>query len=96
MNRKHRVHQLAGILAALSTCMIGLGAVTPAAFADRVPPPGGSSGSTVAPVRVITTGGMAGWQIAVIALAAALVAATAAVVLDRALWARRKLPATAS
>lgn len=37
-------------------------------------------------VHVITTGGMAGWQINLIALAAALVAATAAVLLDRA-WA---------
>ena len=95
MNRKHRVHQLAGVLAALSACMIGLSAATPAAFAVRVPPPGGSSGSAVAPLRIITTGGMAGWQIALIALAAALVAATAAVVVDRALSARRKLPATA-
>jgi len=32
---------------------------------------------------VITTGGMAGWQITLIALGAALVAATATVLLDR-------------
>jgi hypothetical protein len=38
---------------------------------------------------VITPGGMAGWQIALIALAAALVAATAAVLVDRARTARR-------
>ena len=35
-------------------------------------------------VRVVTAGGMAGWQITLIALGAALVAAAAAVVLDRA------------
>jgi len=40
-------------------------------------------------VRVITTGGMAAWQITLIALAAALVAATAAVLADRARTARR-------
>ena len=50
-----------------------------------VPGPGGDyRGDPAAPtVRVITTGGMAGWQITLIALGAALVAATAAVLLDR-------------
>jgi hypothetical protein len=42
---------------------------------------------------VITTGGMAGWQITLIALAAALVAATTAVVADRARTARRSAAA---
>jgi hypothetical protein len=40
-------------------------------------------------MRVITAGGMAGWQIALIAAGTAVVAATAAVCLDRALTARR-------
>jgi len=39
-------------------------------------------------------GGMAGWQITLIALAAALAAATAAVFIDRAGAARRAAPAT--
>ena len=59
----------------------------------RVPGPGGAYGGTpVAPVRaptVVGTGGMAGWQITLIALGAALVASTLAVLLDRALSARR-------
>jgi hypothetical protein len=38
---------------------------------------------------VVTVGGMAGWQIALIALGAALVAATVAILLDRARAARR-------
>jgi hypothetical protein len=42
----------------------------------------------------VVAGGMAGWQITLIALGAALVAATAAVILDRTLAARR--PATAA
>jgi hypothetical protein len=37
---------------------------------------------------------MAGWQVTLIALGAALVAATAAVVLDRVWTARRAAPAT--
>jgi hypothetical protein len=38
---------------------------------------------------MITVGGMAGWQVVLIAASAAVVAATAAVYLDRALTARR-------
>ena len=44
---------------------------------------------TTTTVHVITTGGMAAWQITLIALAAALIAATAAVLADRARTARR-------
>jgi len=57
----------------------------PAASASIIPVPGdGPYGPVPAPaVRVIMAGGMPGWQITLIALAAALVAATAAVVLDR-------------
>ena len=44
-------------------------------------------------IHVITTG-MAGWQITLIALAAALAAATVAVLLDRARTARRSASAT--
>jgi len=43
---------------------------------------------------VITTGGMLGWQIALIVLGAALAAATAAVILDRTLARRRPVSAT--
>lgn len=42
-----------------------------------------------------TVGGMAGWQITVIAVGAALVASTAAVALDRARAARKAASATA-
>jgi hypothetical protein len=45
------------------------------------------------PVHTVVAGGMPGWQIALIALAAALVAATAAVLVDRA-WAARRKPVT--
>jgi hypothetical protein len=42
------------------------------------------------PVRTVVVGGMPGWQIALIAAAAALIAATVAVLADRARTARRK------
>ena len=43
---------------------------------------------------MITAGGMPGWQITLIAVAAALVAAAAAVFLDRARASRRSASAT--
>ena len=58
-----------------------------------IPIPPGGADVPAPPVRVVT-GGMAGWQITLIALGAALVAATAAVVLDRARAARRSASAT--
>jgi MFS family permease len=64
-----------------------------AAFANPVPYGDGGT-IPLAPVPaattgVITTGGMAGWQVALIAVGAALAAAAAAVLLDRKLAGRR-------
>ena len=82
-------------MATLAGAVLAL-AATPAAFAENVPPPGEGSGIAPPPppVRVIAEGGMPGWQIALIALAAALVTAVTAVLLDRA-RAARKIPAPA-
>jgi hypothetical protein len=55
----------------------------PAGWAVNVIPPGGPAQAPA--VGAVTAGGMPGWQITLIALGAALVAATAAVFLDRAL-----------
>jgi LPS O-antigen subunit length determinant protein (WzzB/FepE family) len=44
-------------------------------------------------MNTIVTGGMPGWQITLIAVAAAVIAATVAVIADRAWAARRHLPA---
>ena len=86
-----RLVRLAAVLAAITGGLLVTAVGVPAAFARPVPPPGGSYGPTPAgPVpaatitHVITTAGMAGWQITLIALAAALVAATTAVFADRA------------
>jgi hypothetical protein len=77
--------------------LLALAGVVPAASAIIRPDPGGGNtpltpGRAVS-VRVVTAGGMAGWQIALNALGAAVVAAVAAVTLDRALAARRAAPA---
>jgi hypothetical protein len=80
--------RLRRITAALATLVGGLlawAAAAPAASAAIIPVPDGPYGPAPAsPAQVIAGGGMPGWQITVIALAAALVAATAAVFLDRA------------
>ena len=88
MNRIHRIRRFLGVLAGLAGTLLAYAAAGPAALAERLPPAGGGTGIPPA-VRVVTAGGMAGWQITVIALGAALLAATAAVLLDRARAARR-------
>jgi hypothetical protein len=84
------IRRLAGILAALAGALLAAAAAAPAAFALPVPPVGG--GGTVAPpppAQVLVAGGMPGWQIALIAIGAAILAAAVAVFLDRARTARR-------
>jgi hypothetical protein len=84
----NHLRRFLGLLAGGAVALLAPVATAPAALAIRVPPPGGYGGTVQAPpqVHTIVTGGMPGWQITLIALAAALVAAAAAVLLDRA-WA---------
>jgi hypothetical protein len=93
-----RLRRLAAVLAAVTCGLLASAAIVPAAFAMPVPGPGGGT-APVAPVpattvRVVTAGGMAGWQIILIALGAAIFAAAAVVLFDRAMAARRVAPAT--
>jgi hypothetical protein len=97
-------------LARLSVLLTALGVIA-LTFAGRasaatgmIPLPGGTGGvaNLAVPipgpptvVHTVVVGGMPGWQIAVIAIVAALVAATAAVLLDRFRPARRR-PLTAA
>ena len=93
MNPIRIIRRLGGILAGMTAVLVACTAAgpAPAAFAIRVPPPGGYSGRQVPPVvHTVTVGGMPGWQIALIAAAAAVVAAMLAVLLDRAWAARRR------
>jgi hypothetical protein len=92
MNPIRRIRRIAGALA--FACLV-LAVAAPAAFARVVPPSGGFGGVTtpaqpLAQVHTVIVGGMAGWQIALIAVGAALVAATIAVLLDRARTAHLK------
>jgi hypothetical protein len=82
--------RIVAAVAMMAGAVLALAAV-PAAFAENVPPPGQGSGIAPPPppVRVIAEGGMPGWQIILIALAAALAAATTAVLLDRVRAARK-------
>ena len=79
----NRIQRCLAVLAGLGGAMIALAAATPAAFAMIVPPPGGTGGPAVPPAHTVVTGGMPGWQITLIAVAAALAAAATAVILDR-------------
>ena len=95
MNRIHHIRlirRVAAALGGLAVMLLAFGAAAPAALA--VPPPPEPAGTGVAPsspvvIHTVVTGGMPGWQIILIAVGAALFAATVAVLADRA-WAARR------
>ena len=81
MNRHHThlrrvVCRVRGGVAMLAGALLAL-AAAPAAYAS-LPPHGGGPPGTHPTVRVITTGGVAGWQVTLIAIAAAALAAVLA------------------
>ena len=86
MNRIRHIRRLIAVLAGLAAALVAF-ATTPA-FALEVPASGGGGPAVapqhLAPVPTVIAGGMPGWQITLIAIGAALLAATAAVLLDRA------------
>ena len=95
MNRIH-IRRLVGVLTGLAAALAAAIAGAPAAFAQRVPPPGQlSKYEPVAHHYNGAAGGMTGWQIALIAVGAAIVGAVVAVLLERARAARHHRPATA-
>ena len=92
MNRIRAIGRRIVLLAGLVTALVaGAGALP--AFARQFPP--GSAGqapaSTVPATAYAVGGGMPGWQIVLIAVMAALVAAVVAVLVDRAHAARRRV-----
>jgi hypothetical protein len=106
MNRIHRsIRVLAGLFAGVA---VALAAGAPAALATPTPPPGllhrflpcsptcanGLHTVTTSHIHAAATGGMPGWQIALIAIGAAALAAAATLLLDRAWIARRHATAT--
>jgi hypothetical protein len=97
MNLIQCIRRLTAVLAGLGGAALASIIVAPAAFAVREPPPGGGSGAPASPAPpdtvAVVAGGMPGWQIALIAVGAALLAAVLAVLLDRTWAARRSLAA---
>jgi hypothetical protein len=89
----NRIRRILAAAATLAGALLAL-AAAPAAYAE-LPPYGGGPAGTHTTVRVIATGGMPGWQIALIAFGAAAVAAVVAVLAERAWAARRNHPTTA-
>ena len=91
MNPFRYIRRITAVLAALAATVL---VATPAFAMMRVPEGGGYVASASAPAqiqyRTIVAGGMPGWQIALIAVGAALLAAALAVLADRVLTARRR------
>ena len=88
----NRIYRWLGAVAALGGALLSLAVAAPAAFAApaTVPPPDPQTAlAQVSVTHTIVVGGMPGWQIILIAAGAALAAAIAAVLLDRA-WAARR------
>jgi hypothetical protein len=88
----NRIHRCLGLVAVLGGVLLSLAVAVPAAFAAPAtfPPPDPQTAPGQESVtRTIVVGGMPGWQITLIAAGAALAAAVAAVLLDRA-WAARR------
>ena len=105
MSHVYRYRHVVRALAALACTLLGLLAAAPAAFAMRtgfegsgqspLPLPNGK-GPTNALTHTVVTGGMPGWQLAVIVIAAALLTATIALIGHRVKTAHREqvVPAT--
>ena len=91
-----RIYQLARLLAASAGALLVLAVASPAMAATaRVPHYGPSSppAQVLVPLHTVTAGGMPGWQIALIAAGAAVLAAILAVAADRARASRRHIAA---
>ena len=107
MNPIRTIRRLATTLAGLAVALAAAVAGTPAAFAQPSPPPGPPGeiirfGPLLVPhtipahTHAVPTGGLAGWQITLIAVGAAILAAIVTVLVHRARTARSHRPATAA
>jgi hypothetical protein len=95
MNIIKRLRTYAAILAGPGVALAAL-AGTASASTGMLPPAGPDAPALPAPVvHTVVVGGTPGWQIALIAIGAALVAAIAAVLMERARSARRPVTAAA-
>jgi hypothetical protein len=92
MSHIYRYRHVVRVLVVFASTLLGLAVSAPAAFAMRLGT--ADSGRTPPPLQTgkdptytlshtVVTGGMPGWQLAVIVAAAALLAATVAVIVHR-------------
>ncbi len=93
-----RFHRAGLVLAGIAVTLLNVAVTVPASASSSVrplPPPGDPGALPAHPVdpvvRTMVVGGMSGWQIALIAIAASLVAAAAAVLAYRAWTIRVRL-----
>ncbi len=93
--------RLGVLLTSLGVIAVAFAGTAPASMAMVARPAGaggpagtGATSGSATVVRTVVVGGTPGWQIALIVVAAALVAAVAAVLLDRTREARRRLAST--
>jgi hypothetical protein len=93
MTTIRRMFRHATRIAIAAAALLGGIIAAPAAFATQVPLPGtGDTGTTTTPatLHTVTVGGTPGWQIALFVIAAAVLAAVIAVLLDRMRTGRRR------
>ncbi len=92
------IRRMACALAGLAAAVLASVTVASSAFAMEVPAPpdSGARVGAVPHIHTVTTGGMPGWQITLIALASAVLAAALAVTVEHVLAARRRVTAHAA
>ena len=89
------IRRLACILGGLAGALLASLTAAPAAFGSTSPGPAGPAVPLIS-THAVVTGGMPGWQITLIAVGAAVLAATTAVILDRARATQRHMTASAT
>lgn len=94
------IRRAARLISTIAGSLLGLVFCAPSAFALPVGSVGSSSTLSDQPgpsaVHTVFTGGMAGWQIALIAVAAAVLTATVAVLTDRVRASHRQVRVSAA
>jgi hypothetical protein len=99
MSKSHLVRRGAGVIIAVVASLFGVVLCAPSAFALVMRPVDSGSPTVTpppAPAHGLVAAGMAGWQVALIAIGTAFVVATIAVITDRAWQAHRMVIVSAA
>ena len=89
MNITRHTRRLAAIVAIAAAALLAIATAAPAMAATASVPHYGQPVAPPAQVHIVAAGGMPGWQISLIAVAAAILAAIVAVAANRVITARR-------